>query len=219
MQDFYHKIMTDKEKIKQYLENKGISKSEFYRKTGLSVGFLDSGNSLGVDKAKIIINNYPDLNVKWLVLDQGDMIDDAEILPVKNYERKGCPYFNVDFRAGFDLLVNNQTTLPEYFIDFLPYNTEGALWCNATGESMKPEINNGDFILIKEVYNWLDYIDFNDIYGIVTSNGFRTIKRIAKGTSKDTYSLIPTNPSYDKQEINKSLILHIFRVLCAFKRF
>lgn len=46
---------------------------------------------------------------------------------------------------------------------------------------MEPEINSGDIILIKEVYNWQDYIDYDDIYGIVTSNGFRTIKRIRKG--------------------------------------
>ena len=66
--------MTEKEKIKMYLENQGISKNKFYQTTGLSVGFLDSGNSLGVDKVKIIINKYPTLSLRWLVLDEGEMI-------------------------------------------------------------------------------------------------------------------------------------------------
>ena len=66
--------MNEKEKIKYYLENKGISKNKFYTQTGLSVGFLDSGNSLGVDKARIIINTYPDINLEWLVLGKGKMI-------------------------------------------------------------------------------------------------------------------------------------------------
>lgn len=57
-----------------YLENQGISKNKFYQTTGLSVGFLDSGNSLGVDKVKIIINKYPTLSLRWLVLDEGEMI-------------------------------------------------------------------------------------------------------------------------------------------------
>jgi hypothetical protein len=67
-------FMTEKEKIKKYLEYQGISKNKFYQATGFSVGFLDSGNSLGVDKVKTIINKYPDLSLRWLVLDEGDMI-------------------------------------------------------------------------------------------------------------------------------------------------
>ena len=68
--------MSEKDKIKQYLEYKGISKNRFYTDTGLSVGFLDSGRSLGADKVKIIINKYPDLNMNWLILDEGPMVKD-----------------------------------------------------------------------------------------------------------------------------------------------
>ena len=68
--------MTDKDRIKQYLEYKCISKGKFYATTGLSVGFLDSGRSLGVDKARIIINSYPDINLDWLILGVGPMLRD-----------------------------------------------------------------------------------------------------------------------------------------------
>lgn len=40
----------------------------------MSVGFLDSGRSLGVDKLRIIIDNYPDLSLTWLVTGEGAMI-------------------------------------------------------------------------------------------------------------------------------------------------
>jgi len=66
--------MTDKEKILQYLDYKGISKNKFYITTGLSTGFLDSGNSLGVDKLRIIIDNYPDFNPEWLLTNKGSML-------------------------------------------------------------------------------------------------------------------------------------------------
>lgn len=66
--------MTTKEKIKQYLEIKGISKNKFYSITGLSTSFLDSGKSIGVDKAKIIIEKFPDISIDWLIMDRGEML-------------------------------------------------------------------------------------------------------------------------------------------------
>lgn len=66
--------MTTKEKMLQYLDTKGISKGDFYKKTGFSNGFLTAGKHIGSDNLKIIIDNYPDLSLEWLVMDKGDMI-------------------------------------------------------------------------------------------------------------------------------------------------
>lgn len=71
--------MTGKEKIMQYLEYKGIKKSDFYHKTGFSNGFLDSGKHIGTDNLKIIISKYPDLSLEWFVMDKGNMIKDEFI--------------------------------------------------------------------------------------------------------------------------------------------
>lgn len=66
--------MTEKARIKQFLEYKGISKNKFYVQTGLSVGFLDNGNSLVVDKLKKIFNTYPEINIEWVITGEGSMI-------------------------------------------------------------------------------------------------------------------------------------------------
>lgn len=66
--------MTEKEKLKAYLQYKGISKNRFYTETGFSVGFLDSGRSLGADKVRTIIQKFPDLSLDWLIMNQGEMI-------------------------------------------------------------------------------------------------------------------------------------------------
>lgn len=68
--------MDAKEKIRKYLKHKGIKPYHFYRETGLSHGFLDSGSGINSDKVKIIIEKYPDLNLEWLILDKGPMIID-----------------------------------------------------------------------------------------------------------------------------------------------
>lgn len=81
--------MTTKEKIKQYIEYKGISKNRFYTITGLSTSFLDSGNTIGVDKAKIIIEKFPDISMDWLILDQGPMIKESFPVAVAPQQPEG----------------------------------------------------------------------------------------------------------------------------------
>ena len=43
-------------------------------KRGLSVGFLDSGKSLGVDKLREILDIYHDLNPAWFLPGNGSML-------------------------------------------------------------------------------------------------------------------------------------------------
>lgn len=81
--------MTTKEKIKQYIDYKGISKNKFYTITGLSTSFLDSGNTIGVDKAKIIIEKFPDISMDWLILDQGPMIKESFPVAVAPQQPEG----------------------------------------------------------------------------------------------------------------------------------
>ncbi len=67
--------MSEKEKLKEYLRIKGITKHAFCKSLGFSDRFLDSGQSLGVDKLRQIKLQYPDLNLEWVVLGKGSMID------------------------------------------------------------------------------------------------------------------------------------------------
>lgn len=66
--------MTHKEKVLKYLDFKKITPASFYRSCKFSNGFLDSGKSFGADKLAIILDNYQDLNVNWLLHDEGKML-------------------------------------------------------------------------------------------------------------------------------------------------
>jgi len=63
-----------KERILEYLDNKGISKYKFYQQTGLSNGYLDKKGSIGADKCEIILSTYEDINTEWLMRGKGSMI-------------------------------------------------------------------------------------------------------------------------------------------------
>lgn len=164
----------------------------------------------------------PRINRTWLLTGEGEMLvqKKEESLPVpKTSYTTGRPYYNVDFIGGFDLIINDQTIIPEYNIDFAPYNQDGVFWCNITGHSMEPKVSHGDIIAIKEVSDWQSYLTMGEIYAIVTTNELRTVKIIRKGTSDDVFRLIPINTAdFDEQEVSKSMILRVFEVLGCMKR-
>ena len=135
------------------------------------------------------------------------------------YEYKGAPYYNVDFIGGFDLVLNDQTINPDYYINFEPYNKPGVVWCNITGHSMEPELSNGDYIALKEMTDPVQYLPYGEIYAIVTES-YRTVKRIGKADQKDFIRLIPTNksPEYSPQDIPISMIQKVYAVLGSMHR-
>jgi hypothetical protein len=78
--------MSSKEKIIVYLAYKGISQRKFSLKTGLSEGILRAGKDLGVDKIRTIKEHYPDLNMDWIIYNEGSMILNTVSEPSVSYE-------------------------------------------------------------------------------------------------------------------------------------
>lgn len=165
-----------------------------------------------------------DININWLLTGEGNMLssesEKEEKLPSVNQTYEGTPYFNVDFIGGFDIIVNDQTRNPDFYINYPPYNQEGVVWCNLTGHSMEPEISNGDIIALREVTTPIQYLPAGEIYGIVTAE-YRTVKRVRLSQKEGYIRLIPSNKSeeYCEQEIPISMIIRVYAVLGSIRKF
>ena len=172
----------------------------------------------------IIYTKCVDVNISWLLTGEGNMhrieSEKEEKLPSVNQTYEGAPYFNVDFIGGFDLIVNDQTVNPDFYINYPPYNQPGVVWCNLTGHSMEPEISNGDIIALREVTTPIQYLPAGEIYGIVTEE-YRTVKRIRLSQKEGFVRLIPSNKSEEfcEQEIPISMILKVYAVLGSIRKF
>lgn len=164
------KIMTDKEKILHYLEYKGISKNKFYQKTGLSVGFLDSGSSLGVDKLKLIIDNYHDLNLEWFFDDNSPMLHQDTDDSIRKY--KGIPLIPVEAMAGY---ANGDVQVMGYeledFYNIPDFENKGVKFLiRASGSSMYPKYSNGDILACRPVTD-LSFFQWGKVYVLDTDQG------------------------------------------------
>lgn len=208
-----------KSRLIEFIEYKGLSVQSFEIQCNLSNGAVSKmGNNTRRSTIDKISKSYPELNTSWLLTGEGDMLlNNSDLMPQKSLTL-GVPYYNVDFIGGFDLVLNDQTTTPEYLIDFKKYN-EATCWCNVTGHSMEPEITHGDIIALKKIED-KSFLPLGEVYAIVTTNGMRTIKRLGPSSDPKCYTLVPTNksPEYGIQELPKNMIEHIFQVLGCMKR-
>lgn len=155
------------------------------------------------------------VSFEWLKYGEGEM-SETNPKPEISYT-DGVPYYDEMFECGFNELTAPNSESPEYLIR-MPGYEKATLWCNASGHSMEPEINNGDIIAMRKISD-SSFLTFGDIYGIITTNGLRTIKRLGKSTDPNCYRLIPTNKDYDEQDIPKDKILIVYRVMGAMKAF
>lgn len=160
----------------------------------------------------------------WLIDGEGqkykapeEMLDAIPAMPRRTYDsRTGVPFYNVQFELGFDFMETDNRTNPDYMIDFQPYN-KADCWCTSKGNSMHPTISGGDIIALKRIDDFHILMN-NEIYGIITVNGLRTIKRVKD--NGETLILIPDNKDgYDEQIIDKKDVMHVFQVLGCIKMF
>lgn len=199
------------------------NESEILRRLGLGMGYFGTSEkqenkTLRESTYKKIGEAWPQVNLEWLKTGDGEIFNEPVI--IEDEPINGVPYFDVDFLGGFNEMVNDQTRVPAYFINFQPYNKRGNMWCDIVGDSMSPRINSGDKICIRKVE--IEDIIFGEIYAIVTHGDMRTVKWVTRSPEKDMIRLVPENkdPRYgDYQDIAKSDIRHIYKVIGAIRSF
>lgn len=77
------------DRILQLIELKGINKSQFYKSTGLSNGFLDKVKDIGASKIEQILKTYPDINPIWFVMGTGEPISEKYAASSKHSTSSG----------------------------------------------------------------------------------------------------------------------------------
>lgn len=216
-------------RLKHFLKQENIEQTEVSKYLGVAKQYINAicQGKKGVSKQKAnLLQEGFGVSAGWLLTGEGTMYanqPEYEVTTVyepedeveRNLSPKGRPYYAVDFAAGFDILENDQTNTPSYYINFPPYN-DCDCWCNARGNSMDPTISSGDLIAMKRIHDFR-YLINGEIYGIVTSNGLRTIKRVRDNGR--TLTLIPDNKEIPEQTIPKEIITNVFIIKGSIKQF
>ncbi|KUJ62110.1 hypothetical protein AR687_08780 [Flavobacteriaceae bacterium CRH] len=62
------------ERVKEFIDYKGITRYKFCQMLGFSNKFLDNTSNIGTDKASKILHHFPDLSAEWLLSGKGNML-------------------------------------------------------------------------------------------------------------------------------------------------
>lgn len=213
--------MTISERLAQFIDYESrMTRNAFAAKAGIDPANFSKmlkGQQTITPATIRKISEAHDLSMDWLLTGEGPMMIERNApVPLINYT-EGVPYYNEDFMLGFEEIGAPDSENPDFLIR-MPGYERATLWCNASGHSMEPEINNGDIIALQRVEDF-SFLPFGDVYGFITANGMRTIKRLGRSERDGFYRLIPTNKEYDEQEIPINIITHVYRVMGTMKAF
>ncbi|MFD2938416.1 S24 family peptidase [Flavobacterium notoginsengisoli] len=211
--------MGSTERVREYLDYKGITKYKFCNDLGFSNKFLDNSSNMGTDKACKILHYYPDLNSEWLLTGNGSMIKEENTsIVIMNNDRKTVdslhvnqeiPLYDLEAVAGLRELFSSgepQRILDTIKIPNLP-KCDGAI--SVTGDSMYPLLKSGDIILYKETE--FENIFFGEMYLLsVKLNDWEeyiTVKYVQKSDQGQEYvKLVSQNSHHQPKDIHVSKI-------------
>ena len=191
------------QRIKHFIDFKGLSNKNFEIKVGFSNGAFASqlrkNRTIGVDKLENILSVYQDLDPEWLLTGHGSMLKSkSKVILTKSY--KGIPLIPFDALAGFSegsMEVMDYETdryiVPEFEqlqVDFM---------IKVKGDSMVPNYYGGNLVACKKIA--LDtFFQWNKVYVLDTDQG-PLIKRVHKSEKDNAVLLVSDNKDYEPFDI------------------
>lgn len=204
------------ERIGQLANNEGISIFELERVIGASKGTVYKAIQKNTDiQAKWIskiVENYTLYSPDWLLTGSGEMIragHQPNMIPAT--PETGIPLIPVDAMAGW--LTGEVQFSPDDIAYYNLPNFRGADFIiRVKNDSMEPRYYGGDLVVCKKLYLSDLFFQWGKVYVLDTSQG-ALIKRIEKGESNDTITLVSENERYAPFELHRSYIHNVSLVL------
>lgn len=151
------------------------------------------------------------INLVWLDHGIGEMMKNR--LPIQS--SKGVPFYPIDVTASYLRSFDDISELPEYYIDYKPFNDCDAYF-PVFGDSMYPMFNSGDVIAVRKINN-PNIILWGEPHFVVTdehSNNMRTLKLLFPQIEDNSQIILRAlNPDFSGDiVIPKESIINLFIV-------
>jgi hypothetical protein len=224
--------MNAKERLRKFVEYKGLGRNRFEELVGISAGYLSTKSpSVGSEIIEKIARIYHDLNLEWLITGNGKMIKASywnEIETAGKFMYKKLVYAPLVSRYSQPEYVNRLNEKP--YIDTLPtipvmadHENKGSyicfeMWDESMNDGSDNSYNVGDILVCREIDYAvrqrklcvnkpkafiLIYMQKGIIARLITAHDF----------DKELVTLHSPNPMYDDSQVSLQEITKLFAVL------
>lgn len=200
------------------LENAGLTANSFaakleYPRSQTIYDILNGKSAPSCDFfRRFLLSEYSEIyNIDWLITGEGCMKKQTGVVIEQSHDGTGIPLIPVEAMAGY--FAGEQTVLLQecdrYVVpafrnaDFLIY---------VRGDSMIPQYLSGDMVACKMLPLSDIFFQWGKVYVINTDQG-ALIKRVEKGTTDESITLVSANERYQPFEISRRGIYQIALVL------
>lgn len=212
------------DRLQQFIENEGLSVRAFEQSISASDGMIRRAinNKTDIQSKWLtsIAENYPHLNIEWLVTGKGNMLNTKEecspIAHHANNPNEGIPLIPLSAMAG--VFTGDQTVLEYECEHYVVPAFKGAdFLIPVKGSSMVPKYNSGDIVACKRLSMSDYFFQWNKVYVLDTDQG-ALIKRVNPGSDKDHILIISENSDYKPFELrldhiyNLALVIGVIRM-------
>lgn len=206
-------MMAGAQIIDKLLEFFQLNAKSFSEKIGLdrpqAIYDIQNGKTKGISPrmADKIISAFPEVDKAWLLSGEGEMLKEATDVTRPSHRIRY--WVDVDATAGgvtqFDDMMSSQ------YIDLaIPEFRDCTDAVNLYGDSMLPLYKSGQIIILKE---WKEsFIDYGNVYLVVTKKGNRMVKYLRKGSDAEHVLCVSENKEFDSFEILMDDILRLYLV-------
>jgi len=208
-------------RIRQLMEDSGLTTSDFAQKVGIDASDFEkklSGESEISDEDLMSISKALNVRLGWLLTGSGQVgilsdelrmrtaidVYRAQINKAHDEEQKGIPLIPTSAMAG--ALSGDSITINEWDIEtrlVVPVFKKSDFCIRIEGDSMQPRYCRGDIIACTRVPLSDLWFQWGKIYVIDTRQG-ALVKHIEKGKDDDHILLVSDNPDYKPFEIATS---------------
>lgn len=186
-------ISTQKGRILEYIDYKGISKNKFYKETGISNGVLDKSSGLSMETVEKFYSTYSEINPEWLLTGKGDMIkSDLDKFnnsmtskeSIDSYKKTSLgqtrseyllrtdrrkqeqlvPLYSLEASAGLVQLFQDSSSIEPIDMISIPNLPKCDGAVYVAGDSMYPLLKSGDIVMYKQVMDLPNDLFWGEMY-------------------------------------------------------
>ncbi len=208
------------DRIGEIIASKGLSVKAFEQSISASNGAIgravNKGSDIVASWLSKIIEIYPDVNAKWLLTGEGEMLHtdidtQTQVATAEPTAVDGIPLIPIEAMAG--VLSGNSTQILEQECEHynIPMFNGAEFLIRISGDSMQPKYYSGDIVACKCLP--LDtFFQWNRVYVVDSEQGV-IIKRVRRGCDDHHIVFVSDNTAYEPFELPLEKIYSIALVV------